>query len=58
MAAKPLVGGGKGWEREVEAMLRAVGGYAHRHEPKMEAQIFRFVRERRGLPLRDVKDAT
>lgn len=26
--------------------------------PKMEAQIFRFVRERRGLPLRDVKDAT
>ena len=35
MAAKPLVGGGKGWERDVEAMLRAVGGYTHRHEPKM-----------------------
>ena len=39
MATKPLVGGGKGWEREVEALLRAVGGYAHRHEPKMAGKI-------------------
>ena len=36
MATKPLVGGGKGWEREVEALMRAVpDGYTHRHEPKM-----------------------
>jgi hypothetical protein len=39
MATKPLVGGGKGWEREVEALLRAVGGYTHRHEPKMAGKI-------------------
>ena len=39
MAAKPLVGGGKGWEREMEAMMRGVGGWFHRHEPKMAGKI-------------------
>ncbi len=39
MASKPLAGGGKGWEREVEALLRAVGGWTHRHEPKMAGKI-------------------
>ena len=38
--AKPLVGGGKGWEREVEALMRSViGGYVHRHEPRMAGKI-------------------
>ena len=39
MSTKPLVGGGKGWERDVEAMLRGVGGWFHRHEPKMAGKI-------------------
>ena len=44
---KTLVGGGKGWERELVAMLRAVpGGYVHRHEPKMAGKI----RVSGGLP--------
>ena len=40
MPPKPLAGGGKGWEREVEALMRSVpGGYVHRHEPKMAGKI-------------------
>ena len=39
MATKPLVGGGKGWERDVEALLRGCGGWFHRHEPKMAGKI-------------------
>lgn len=37
--AKPLVGGGKGWEREVSAWLGACGGWMHRHEPRMAGKI-------------------
>lgn len=46
MPPKPLVGGGKGWEREVEAMMRGVGGWFHRHEPKVAAKV----RVSGGLP--------
>jgi len=37
--AKHLVGGGKGWEREVSAWLGACGGWMHRHEPRMAGKI-------------------